>query len=204
MNLSTIFLITLQMQQSTEGWSRWVGPTGSVLSAVVLVLVCFIAWGANLVTLPGNWISVAAMALYVWLGPSEGRLSIGITTLVVAFVFALLGEVIEFVASAFGARRAGASRRSTIFAVIGSMIGALTGAMVGLPVPVVGSVLAAILFAGLGATSGAIYGEWTDGRSWKESWAIGQAAFWGRTFGTLGKFIAGFAVVLAAVLGVVF
>ncbi|TWT83356.1 hypothetical protein CA13_48210 [Planctomycetes bacterium CA13] len=186
-----------------DRWLGWLGPTGAVLAAIVLILVCVIAWGANLMTLPGNWISVAAMAIYAWLGPSEGRLSIGMTPLICAFLFALFGEIIEFVAGAAGAKRAGASRRSTFFAVLGSMAGALTGALVGLPVPVVGPVLAAILFGGVGATAGAVYGEWTDGRSWKESWNVGHAAFWGRTFGTLGKFLAGLAVVLSALVGVI-
>ncbi|TWU43280.1 hypothetical protein Q31b_23180 [Novipirellula aureliae] len=186
----------------TDYWFGWLGPTGSVLAATVLILVCLLAWASNLITLPGNWISVAAMALYAWLGPSEGRLAIGMTTLLIAFFFSLLGEIVEFVAGAYGAKRAGASRRSTIFAMIGSMAGALTGAFVGIPIPVVGSILAAILFGGIGATAGAIYGEWTDGKPWKESWSIGQAAFWGRTFGTLGKFAAGFLVVLTAIVAV--
>ncbi len=83
------------------------------------------------------------------------------------------------------------------------MVGAILGALIGVPVPVIGSVLAAILFGGIGATAGAMYGEWTDGRSWRESWAIGHAAFWGRTFGTLGKITAGLVIVIIAITGVV-
>ncbi len=188
----------------TERWFGWLGPTGAVLTAILLVVFCVIAWGLNLITLPGNWISVAAMALYAWLGPSEGRLAIGTATLSAAFLFALIGEIVEFAAGALGAQKAGASRRSTILAVVGSMAGALIGAFVGIPIPIVGPILAAILFGGVGATAGAIYGEWTDGRSWQESWSVGHAAFWGRTFGTLGKFMAGLAVVLAALIGVLF
>ncbi len=86
--------------------------------------------------------------------------------------------------------------------MIGSMIGAIAGALIGVPVPVIGSVLAAILFGGLGATAGAMYGEWTDGKSWRESWPIGHAAFWGRTLGTLGKMSVGFAIVMIALVGV--
>ncbi|WP_442507279.1 DUF456 family protein [Novipirellula sp. SH528] len=188
----------------TERWFGWLGPTGAVLTAILLVVFCVVAWGLNLITLPGNWISVAAMALYAWLGPSEGRLAIGTATLSAAFLFALIGEIIEFAAGALGAQKAGASRRSTILAVVGSMAGALIGAFIGIPIPIVGPILAAILFGGVGATAGAIYGEWTDGRSWRESWSVGHAAFWGRTFGTLGKFMAGLAVVLAALIGVLF
>jgi uncharacterized protein len=183
-------------------WTTWLGTTGDVLLAIMLVLVCVVSWGANLIALPGNWAAVAALALYSWLAPAEGRFAIGIGAVIAAFACSLLGEVVEFLASAVGASRAGASRRATVYAVIGSMVGAMLGAVVGVPVPVVGSVLAAILFGGLGATAGAMYGEWTNGKPWRESWTIGHAAFWGRTTGTIGKMVAGLGVVLIAIVGV--
>jgi len=49
---------------------------------------------------------------------------------------------------------------------------------------------------------GAIYGERTEGRNWKETWSIGHAAFWGRTFGTFGKITAGFAILMLTVVSV--
>lgn len=161
----------------------------------MLAVICVMAWGLNLVSLPGNWVAIAALALYVWLGPKDGRAEIGLSVLVIAFVLGLLGEAIELLAAAMGAKRAGASRRSTLFALIGSMAGAIFGAFVGIPVPAVGSILAAILFGGAGATIGAMYGEWSDGRPWRESWAVGHAAFWGRTLGMLGKLAAGIVIV---------
>lgn len=170
--------------------------------AIGIVVLCLIGWALNLIALPGNWIAVAFLALYAWLGPSGDRAEIGFAVPAIAFGFAMLGEVFEFAASAVGARKAGASRRSTLFAMIGSMVGAMAGAFIGIPIPVVGPVLAAILFGGLGATAGAIYGEWSDGRKWRESWWIGHAAFWGRTFGTLGKVTAGLAIVALALIAV--
>ena len=184
-------------------WTPWLQPTLTVIAAVALVLLCIIAWAGNLVALPGNWICVALLALYAWLGPQEGRANLGYGAVVAAGLFALIGELLEFLASALGAQRAGASRRSTLYALIGSVGGAITGAIVGLPVPVLGPILAAILFAGLGATAGAMAGEWSDGRPWRENWNIGRAAFWGRTFGTLGKLSAGLIIVLIAVAGLV-
>lgn len=183
-------------------WSVWLGTTGDVLLAITLVVVCVIAWGANLIALPGNWAAVAVLALYAWLAPADGRCEIGMGAVIGAFSCALLGEIFEFFASAVGANRAGASRRATVYAVIGSMVGAMVGAAVGVPVPVVGSVLAAILFGGVGATAGAMYGEWTNGKPWRESWTVGHAAFWGRTTGTIGKMVAGLGVVLIAIVGV--
>ena len=187
---------------ATDGWFDWFAPTGTALVALLLVVFCLIAWASNLIGLPGNWFSVAILAVYALIGPQESRAAIGYGAVAGAFIAALVGELVEFAASAFGAQRAGASRRSTIYAVAGSMIGAIFGAVVGVPVPVIGSILAAILFGGIGAAAGAFYGEWTDGRAWRESWTIGHAAFWGRTFGVFGKIAAGIVIVVIALLGV--
>lgn len=183
-------------------WTAWLDPTGTFLAALVLLLLCVVAWCSNLIALPGNWFAVMILALYAWLGPEDSRASLGMVPVILAGLLALLGEVVEFLASAVGAKRAGASRRSTLFAVVGSIGGAMLGALVGLPIPIIGPILAAILFAGLGATAGAMYGEWSDGRPWRENWTIGHAAFWGRTVGTLGKISTGLGILLIACLGV--
>ena len=183
-------------------WWPWLEVSGDISLAVLLVLACLLAWSANLLTLPGNWVGVALVAFYSWLGPEQGRLAVGLGAVGFAFGFALVGELLEFFAGAFGASRAGASRRSTLYAILGSIGGAITGAIVGIPVPVIGQAIAAILFAGLGATAGAMYGEWSQGKTWRESWSIGHAAFWGRTFGTLAKMLVGLGVVLAALAAV--
>lgn len=175
---------------------------GSVALAVSLVAVCMLAWLLNLISLPGNWLAILVMALYAWVGPSTGRASLGIAPLGLAFVLGLVGELLEFAAGAMGASRAGASRRATFMAIIGSIAGAILGGMIGLPVPVLGPVLAALLFGGLGATAGAMFAEWTDGRPWRDSWRIGQAAFWGRTTGTVGKMVAGLLIVLVCLVAV--
>ena len=183
-------------------WSQWLDSWGPAAAAMLLVGACLVCWAANLVALPGNWLCIALLALYVWLGPDGGRAAVSGTTLGLTFVLALVGELIEFLAGAMGAQRAGASRRATALAMIGSIVGALVGAVVGLPVPVIGSVLAAILFGGLGATAGAMYGHWSDGKPWRESWTVGHAAFWGRTFGTLGKMLAGLLIVIVIIAAV--
>ncbi|QEG38786.1 DUF456 domain-containing protein [Roseimaritima ulvae] len=173
--------------------------------AVGLLLICTVGWGLNLIALPGNWFAVATVALYAWLGPEEGRVAVGWGVLAAVFVCALVGELLEFAAAAMGAQRAGASRRSTMLAIVGSMVGAVLGAVVGLPfIPVLGPVVAAVLFGALGATAGAMLGEWSDGKSWRESWPIGHAAFWGRLLGTVGKILAGLAILVVILLAVCF
>ena len=180
-------------------WTDSLGTAGLIVVAVLLVVASLVAWGLNLIALPGNWLCVLLIAGYAWLGPGEGRLSIGVGAVIGTFVLALIGEGIEFLAGAAGARKAGASKKSTLYSIIGSVAGAILGGIVGVPIPVVGSALAAILFGGIGAAAGAMYGEWTDGRKWRENWSIGHATFWGRTFGVLGKMVAGAVIVAVTV-----
>lgn len=188
--------------ETTRGWTAWAETTGVIVLAVMLVLLCLGSWVTNLIALPGNWICVLLIAVYAWLGPEQGRAAIGYGPVLTGFAFALVGEIVEFVAGAAGATRAGASRKSTLYSIVGSMAGAMAGAIIGIPIPVIGPVIAAILFGGLGAAAGAMYGEWNDGRSWKENWTVGNAAFWGRTFGTMGKVIAGAGIVIVALAAV--
>lgn len=188
------------------GWLDAVRPVltsgGTFLIASLLVVTCIVAWLLNLVALPGNWLAVLAMGVYAWLGPESGRAHVGMVPLGLAFLAAVVGEIVEFAAGAVGASRAGASRRGTIMAIAGSMVGAIVGGIIGLPIPVLGPVLAALLFGGLGATAGAMLAEWSDGKPWRENWRIGHAAFWGRTTGTFGKMLVGLVVLLICIVSV--
>jgi uncharacterized protein YqgC (DUF456 family) len=176
----------------------------AILWALLFVLAVLAFWSLNLLGLPGNWLIVAATALYVWLAPGPERGAASWTALAVVAGLAVIGEIVEFGASASGVKRVGGSRRGAVLALGGSVVGATAGLFVGLPVPVIGPVIAAVLFAGLGALSGAMLGELTAGRSFAASWRVGRAAFWGRLFGTLAKTLigavmAGIAIALAVV-----
>ena len=70
-------------------WTSWFEPTTSVLVAVTLVLLCTVAWAANLIALPGNWITVALLTIYAWLGPQDSRVAIGYAAVLIAFACAL-------------------------------------------------------------------------------------------------------------------
>jgi len=78
-----------------------------------------------------------------------------------------------------------------VLALAGSLAGGFFGLAVGVPVPVIGSVVGALLFGGLGALAGAVAGERWKGRTLDDSLRVGEAAFWSRLLGTLGKTLAG-------------
>ena len=168
------------------------------LLAGTLVVACTLAWLGNLFGAPDNWLVVGLAALFAWLATdASGR---GLSWACVGWLaaLALIGETMEFAAGATGAVKQGASRRSIVYSLVGGFGGSLAGAGVGVPIPVVGSLVGALIGGSLGAFAGAYYGETTLMRSHGESVAVGKAAFWGRLWGTVGKFIVG-----AAMLGVV-
>src|SRR5690242_9089812 len=95
------------------------------LGSLLFVLSVLVFWSFNLLGLPGNWMVVAATALFVWLtsGPESGGLRWAAVAVVTGL--AVVGEVVEFGASARGVKRAGGSRRGAALALVGSVGGAM-------------------------------------------------------------------------------
>ncbi|MFL5330093.1 MAG: DUF456 domain-containing protein [Gemmataceae bacterium] len=163
----------------------------TLLWAVLFALAVLAFWCTNLFGVPGNWLIVAATVLYAWLIPPESRVAIGWPVVAVVTGLAVLGEIMELIASAAGVKKVGGSRLGAVLALFGSVAGAIVGIFVGMPIPVIGSMIAALLFAGLGALVGAMLGETIGGKSLAASWKVGQAAFWGRLIGTFAKALIG-------------
>lgn len=134
---------------------------------------------------------VAIAILWAIVGPSDYRFHWAIP--IALIVLALLGELIEFLASVMGTKKLGGSTRGATLSVIGSMAGGLIGAIFGIPfpIPLVGMLVGSILFAAIGAWVGASIGEKWVGKPIKESLKIGGAAFVGRLLGTIGKLVMG-------------
>lgn len=147
-----------------------------LLNAVWLVLVFF--------GLPGNWLIVISTCLFAWWRWTDGVFSI--YTLIAVTILAVLGELIEFLAGAGGAKKAGAGWRGSIGAIVGAVIGAIIGTFT-LPIPVLGTLLGACAGAGLGA-----WGlELAGGRKLQDSVRSGIGAGVGEFLGITTKFILG-------------
>jgi hypothetical protein len=155
----------------------------------LLILSVAVGWVLTLFGLPGNWLMVAAVGFYAWLGPQSGSMQVSRELVVVMAVVAGIGELLEFATGAWAARRAGGSRRAAIYSLLGSFAGAIGGAMLGLPIPVVGSAVGAVLGGAVGALAGAVLAETSQGQSANQSLRVGHAAFWGRLLGTAAKSI---------------
>ncbi|HAY78900.1 MAG TPA: hypothetical protein DCY79_03760, partial [Planctomycetaceae bacterium] len=150
----------------------------AILLLTLLFVGSCIAWLTNLLGLPGNWMIVLAAAIYAYLwyswGWETGMTAIEWPGVVILFVLALLGEGLELVAGAAGAKGVGGSKRGAILSFLVSIIGGIVGMFIGTAIlPVVGSVLGALTFACVGALIGAVLGEQWKGRQIEESLEIG-------------------------------
>jgi len=161
------------------------------LCALILLVAMAAAWFANVFALPGNWLIVGLAAVFAAIFPASTGRGLHWTTIGVAAALALVGEIVELVAGAAGAKRSGASRRAMLLALVGTMVGSLLGAFATIPIPIVGPILGAVGGGALGAFVGAYVGETAIGRSTEQSLAAGQGALIGRLLGTAGKLVIG-------------
>jgi len=130
--------------------------------AIVLVLLGIA--GLVLPALPGAPVLYAGLLVAAW---ADNFVYVGWRTLLVIGVLALLTYVVDFAATAFGAKRFGASNRAIIGAAIGGIVGlffGLPGVLLG---PFAGAVVGELLSkrgiqqaarAGFGATIGLVLG----------------------------------------------
>ena len=142
--------------------------------AVILVLVGIA--GTILPALPGLPLVFAGMLLGAWAGDFN---HIGIPTLVVLGVLTALSLVVDFWATALGAKRVGASGKAVAGAVIGTFVGIFFG-----PIG---------LFAG--PFIGALMGELLHGRDVGQAARVGFGTWLGVVFGTVLKLALAFTMV---------
>lgn len=159
--------------------------------AFLLSVVAIGAWMANILGLPGNWVIVATAIGCAWWVPETRFWNLSWYLAAAILAVALVGEALEFAASAVGASRLGGSKRGVVLSFIGSIAGAIIGLSLGSVVPIVGNIIASLLLGASGAFAGALVGERWAGKGWNASIEIGGAAFWGRLLGTVGKAVCG-------------
>ena len=131
---------------------------------LALVLVVIGLAGLVLPAIPGAPLVFAGLLLAAW---AEGFAYVGVWTVVILAVLALLTYGVDFWATMFGAKKFGASKR----AVVGALIGAFVGIFLGFPGvlfgPFIGAAIGELLAqrslktaarAGFGATIGLVLG----------------------------------------------
>lgn len=156
-----------------------------VLYAVAVLLVLVGLAGTILPALPGLPLVFAGMLLGAWVGDFQ---HIGIPVIVALGALTLLSLVVDFWATALGARRVGASGKAVAGAVIGTFAGMFFG-----PVG---------LFAG--PFVGALGGELLHGRDVGQATRVGFGTWLGIVFGTVLKLALAFTMLGLFVLAWIF
>lgn len=134
--------------------------------AVILVVVGLV--GIVMPALPGTILVFAGLWLAAW---AEGFTRVSVPTMVVLGLLAAATYTVDFVATALGVKRVGASKR----AIIGATLGTLLGIFFGLPGVIIGP------FAG------AVIGELSAHGDLAQAGRVGFAAWVGFLVGTVVK-----------------
>jgi uncharacterized protein YqgC (DUF456 family) len=152
-----------------------------------LIALQFTGLFLTIVGLPGLWLMVATLVGYAWI-TTMGHY-VGWTTLIVIFGLALIAEVLEFYVGSAGAKKAGASRRGMLGALVGALVG---GFLFTIPVPVLGTIFGVCFGAFVGAAlveMGVVGNATHAGR-------VGWGAAKGRFFGIVLKLCFGLLMLL--------
>jgi uncharacterized protein YqgC (DUF456 family) len=142
--------------------------------AVLLVLVGLA--GSVLPALPGVTLVFAGLLVGAW---ADDFTRVGWLTLSLLGVLTALSFVIDFAATALGAKRVGATK----LAVVGAAIGTFGGIFLGIPGLI------------LGPFVGAVAGEMLSHGEWRRASEAGVATWMGLVFGTLAKLALVFAMI---------
>lgn len=132
--------------------------------------------GIVLPALPGTILVLAGIVLGAWIGDFQ---EVGWIALTAVAVLAVLAWLMDYVAAALGAKRAGASRQ----AIIGAAIGTVAGIFMG---------LVGVLFMPL---VGAAAGEYIARRHHGQALRVGVATWLGLLAGMLAKFVLAFMMI---------
>lgn len=151
-------------------------PATLLLWILAVALVLAGLAGAVLPAMPGVPLVFAGLWLAAWI---DDYSRVGAITLAILGVLTVLAFVVDFVATALGAKRVGASRQ----AIAGAAIGTVVGVFFGLP---------GLL---IGPFAGAVLGEMSVRNDLERAARVGAATWLGLLFGTLVKLALSLAMV---------
>lgn len=150
--------------------------TASLLWLLSVALIVIGLLGTVLPALPGTALVLAGIVLGAWI---DDFTRVGVFSLALVTLLAVLAWVLDYVAALLGARRAGASRQALIGAAVGTVAGLLMG-------------LVGVLFMPL---VGAAVGEYLAHRDEQRAVRVGVATWLGLLAGLLAKVVLAFSMV---------
>jgi len=150
-----------------------------ILYYLILLVLMLAGLFISILGLPGLWLMVGAVWIYAWI--TGVGVYVGWVTLWTVFGLAVIAEIVEFVAGAAGARKAGGLQRSVVGAIVGALLGGIFLSFV--PIPVISTIVGVCLGAFLGAAAMEFTGHGDVGQSMR----VGAGAAQGRFYGIVAK-----------------
>lgn len=147
-------------------------------AAFIMLLICSL--GTILPLLPGLPLMALIFLGYGWF---EGFQNINFLIIAIAFIFAIIGTLLDYFAGSYAAKKKGGTKGGYWGALLGGIFGIIFLGPIGLL---------------LGPFLGALCGEFLAGKSIKEATQIGISSLWGLIIGNIFKFV------LALTLSVIF
>lgn len=154
-----------------------------------LVLLQLTGLLLTLLSLPGLWLMVGALAAYAWWTGFDKHT--GWASLGTVLGLALVAEVVEFLAGAAGSAKAGGTKRAMAGSIVGGLVGAIVLTPL-IPIPVVGTIAGLCL----GTFGGAFLTELYIRRDPQHSAGVGLGAAKGRLWGVAIKLLFGAVIFL--------
>ncbi len=150
----------------------------AIIGLVFFFVIMIVALVLVFVGVPGNWIIFAEAVVYALITSFDG--AIGWWTLAALLAMSGVAELFEFLITAYGAQRYGASKPAIVGAIAGAIVGAIL--MAGTP-PVVGAFIGAFL----GAYLGAFLVAYSMDKDFDNAIQVAKGAFLGRIGAALTK-----------------
>ena len=170
---------------------EWAATLGEWAGWVVFFSVIFVGIILNFLGLFGNWLFLLAIGTVYVLSDFE---HFGVWTLVILLALAILAEVIEALASGFGASRFGGGKGTMFLSILGCFAGAFLGTLY-IPIPIVGTLIGACL----GAFATATWYEYNhQDKEIEDAMRVGFGAALGKVGGLFAKSFIGFTMLAIA------
>lgn len=160
---------------------------------MLLACACLVGVVLAALQLPGTWLILLCAVGYDWRHDWQ---SIGWRWMLLMLVLAAIAEAADTLATIVAARRAGASRRASVGALVGGFAGMF---FLSIPAPLIGTIIGGLI----GCFLGAVLAEWTKRNDVAAGVRVGLFATIGRALGLAAKtsaalVIAGVTMILAA------
>jgi len=131
------------------------------VAATIVAIFSWLGVLATLMVMPGMWLMLLVALIAKLIVPDV----ISWWVLLAGLLLAILGEIVELISSALGAKAGGAGKPGTTGALIGGIAGAIAGTVF-IPIPVLGTIIGGVVGAGVLAL---IMERNTGDRTWKEA-----------------------------------